>query len=215
LLRLEMRVELKRIQQELQETLVYVTHDQVEAMSMADRIGVLNRGVLQQVDVPDMIYNYPANRFVAITVGSPPTNFLSVRVQDAAGRLELLHRGFTARCGGSEEGARAGLADLKGNGSVVWLGVRPEDVHLTEECTSEACFQAKVSVVEPLGAETIIDVIVGEDIIKAVVPPMQHLEEGQPVWVTFDKTRVHLFDPKTDARFYTSSAEETLLASAA
>jgi multiple sugar transport system ATP-binding protein len=214
LLRLEMRVELKRIQQELQETLVYVTHDQVEAMSMADRIGVLNRGVLQQVDVPDMIYNYPANRFVAITVGSPPTNFLSMGVRDSEGRLELVHPGFVARCGGSEDAARAGIAGLKGNGANVWLGVRPEDVHLTEECTSGPCFPAKVSVVEPLGAETIIDVIVGEDIIKAIVPPMQHLAEGQRVWVTFDSTRVHLFDPKTDARFYTSSSSSALLASA-
>ena len=122
LLRLEMRVELKRIQQELQETLVYVTHDQVEAMSMADRIGVLNRGVLQQVDVPDMIYNYPANRFVAITVGSPPTNFLSTGVRDSEGRLELVHPGLVARCGGSEDAARAGIAGLKGNGANVWLG---------------------------------------------------------------------------------------------
>jgi multiple sugar transport system ATP-binding protein len=214
LLRLEMRVELKRIQQELQETLVYVTHDQVEAMSMADRIGVLNRGVLQQVDVPDTIYNYPANRFVAVTVGSPPTNFLSVSVQDSAGRLELVHPGFVARCGGSDDATRAGIAGLTGNGANVWLGVRPEDVHLTEECAPGACFPAKVSVVEPLGAETIIDVIVGEDIIKAIVPPAQHLDEGQPVWVAFDSTRVHLFDPKTDARFYTSSAEEPLLTSA-
>jgi multiple sugar transport system ATP-binding protein len=147
-------------------------------------------------------------------VGSPPTNFLSAGVQDAAGRLELVHPGFVARCGGSEDSVRAGIAELKGNGSKVWLGVRPEDVHLTEERGTEACFPAKVSVVEPLGSETIIDVIVGEDIIKAIVPPMQHLEEGQPVWVTFDGTRAHLFDPNTDARFYTSSAEEPLLASA-
>jgi multiple sugar transport system ATP-binding protein len=165
--------------------------------------------------VPDMIYNYPANRFVAITVGSPPTNFLSVGVRDAAGRLELVHPGFVTRCGGSEDAARAGIAGLTGNGSKIWLGIRPEDVHLSGGPSSEACFPAKVSVVEPLGSETIIDVIVGEDIIKAIVPPMQHLDEGQPVWVTFDRTRVHLFDPKTDARFYTSSAEEPLLASAA
>jgi ABC-type sugar transport system ATPase subunit len=109
LLRLEMRVELKRIQQELKETLVYVTHDQVEAMSMADRIAVLNRGVLQQVDVPDMIYSYPANRFVAITVGSPPTNFLSVAVRDADGCLELAHLACAPAVGFRGRGA-AGLA---------------------------------------------------------------------------------------------------------
>jgi ABC-type sugar transport system ATPase subunit len=215
LLRLEMRVELKRIQQELKETLVYVTHDQVEAMSMADRIGVLNRGVLQQVDVPDMIYNYPANRFVAVTVGSPPTNFLDVGVQDAMGRLELAHPAFTLRAGGPEDAVRASLAGLEIDGANIWAAIRPEDVHLSEQCDSENCFPAKVSVVEPLGAETIVDVIVGQDIVKAIIPPAQHLIEGQEIWATFDKTRVHLFDPKTERRIYTSSVEEPLLASRA
>ncbi len=214
LLRLEMRVELKRIQQELRETLVYVTHDQVEAMSMADRIGVLNRGVLQQVDVPDMIYDFPANRFVAMTVGSPPTNFLAVRVQDVMGKLELVHRAFTLRAGGSEAAARSGIAGLDAAGPNIWAAVRPEDVHLSEERDSDQCFPAKVSVVEPLGAETIVDVILGQDIIKAVVPPVRRLTEGQDIWARFDQGRVHLFDPKTEKRFYTSSAEEPLLASA-
>jgi multiple sugar transport system ATP-binding protein len=214
LLRLEMRVELKRIQQELQETLVYVTHDQVEAMSMADRIGVLNRGVLQQVDVPDVVYNYPANRFVATTVGSPPTNFLSAAVQDAEGRLELVHPAFVARCGGSEDAVRDGLARLNGDGPHIWLGLRPEDVHMSPERGAEQGFPGKVSVVEPLGAETIVDVIVGNDIIKAIVPPGQHVEEGQRVWIAFDENRVHLFDPSTEARFYTSSETEPMLVSA-
>jgi multiple sugar transport system ATP-binding protein len=214
LLRLEMRVELKRIQQELQETLVYVTHDQVEAMSMADRIGVLNRGVVQQVDVPDAIYNYPANRFVAVTVGSPPTNFVPVKVMDVTGKLELAHPDFTLRAGGSEDGVRKGLAEREHDGSEIWAAVRPEDVHLSEQCDTEGCFPAKVSVVEPLGSETIVDVIVGNDIIKAITPPVQHLSEGQQIWVHFDRTRVHLFDPKTERRFYTSGEEEPLLVSA-
>jgi multiple sugar transport system ATP-binding protein len=214
LLRLEMRVELKRIQQELRETLVYVTHDQVEAMSMADRIGVLNRGVLQQVDVPDMIYNYPANRFVAMTVGSPPTNFLTVKVQDTGGKLEFVHPAFILRAGGSEDATRTGLAGIEGNGLNILAAVRPEDVHLSEQCDSQNCFPARVSVVEPLGSETIVDVIVGQDIIKAIIPPMQHLAEGQEIWARFDETRVHLFEPRSERRFYTSSAEEPLLASA-
>jgi multiple sugar transport system ATP-binding protein len=214
LLRLEMRVELKRIQQELKETLVYVTHDQVEAMSMADRIGVLHRGVLQQVDVPDQVYNYPANRFVAMTVGSPPTNFLDVRVQDAMGRLELAHPVFVLRAGGPEDAVRGSLAGADVVGQGIWVAVRPEDVHLSERCEMASCFPAKVSVVEPLGAETIVDVIVGQDIVKAVVPPAQHLAEGQEIWVTLDATRVHLFDPKTERRFHTSSAEDPLIASA-
>lgn len=211
LLRLEMRVELKRIQQELGETLVYVTHDQVEAMSMADRIAVLNRGVLQQVDEPDLIYNYPANRFVAETVGSPPTNFLSVGVFDVGGRLELRHPAFTLRAGGSEDAVRAGLAAHEVEGPNIWVAVRPEDVHLSGERASEHCFPARVSVIEPLGAETIVDVIVGHDIIKAIVPPVQRLAEGQPIHAWFDPARVHLFDPKTERRFYTSSAGEPLL----
>jgi multiple sugar transport system ATP-binding protein len=214
LLRLEMRVELKRIQQELKETLVYVTHDQVEAMSMADRIGVLNRGVLQQVDVPDVVYDYPANRFVATTVGSPPTNFIPVRVMDVTGKLELRHPAFILRAGASEDAIRTGLAGLAVDGPDLWTAVRPEDVHLSEQCESASCFPAKVSVVEPLGSETIVDVIVGDEIIKAITPPAQHLSEGQEIWVRFDRARVHLFDPKTERRFYTSSEEEPFLAAA-
>jgi multiple sugar transport system ATP-binding protein len=100
LLRLEMRVELKRIQQELKQTQVYVTHDQVEAMSMADRIAVLHRGVLQQLDVPDMIYNLPANKFVATVIGSPPTNFISASVQSVDGDVLIQHPAFTLRAAG-------------------------------------------------------------------------------------------------------------------
>lgn len=181
---------------------------------MADRIGVLNRGVLQQVDVPDMVYNYPANRFVAMTVGSPPTNFLPVTVQEGGGKLKFMHPALTLRAGGSEDAVRTGLAGLEDDGPNIWAAVRPEDVHLSEPCDSGDCFPARVSVVEPLGSETIVDVVVGQDIIKAIIPPAQHLAEGQEIWVSFDKTRVHLFDPKTERRFYTSSTEEPLLASA-
>jgi multiple sugar transport system ATP-binding protein len=214
LLRLEMRVELKRIQGELQETLVYVTHDQVEAMSMADRIGVLNRGVLQQVDIPDTVYNFPANRFVATTVGSPPTNFLDVAVRDVDGQLELRHKGFALRCGGSDAAIRAGIAGLGRDDGDIWAAVRPEDIHLLEQPASDRCFPANVSVVEPLGSETIVDVIVGDEIIKAIAPPAQQLVESQQIWVDFDKTRVHLFDPKSENRFYTSSKDEPLIVSA-
>jgi multiple sugar transport system ATP-binding protein len=166
------------------------------------------------VDVPDAIYNYPSNRFVATTVGSPPTNFVPVKVMDAAGKLELRHPAFTLRAGGSEETVRMGLVGLHVESPDVWAAVRPEDIHLSEQRESADSFPAKVSVVEPLGSETIVDVILGPDIIKAIIPPAQHLSEGQEIWAGFDKARVHLFDPKTERRFYTSSAEEPLLPSA-
>ena len=116
LLRLEMRAELKRLQRELGRTVVYVTHDQVEAMSMADRIAVLREGVLQQVDLPENIYHRPANRFVATVVGSPPMNFVHVKAGRPGGALELRHPLFRRHCrrGGrdvaaGDGGGRAGV----------------------------------------------------------------------------------------------------------
>ncbi len=90
-LRLEMRIELKRLQQELGQTLVYVTHDQIEALSMADRVAVMNEGELQQVADPDTIYRYPSNTFVATVVGSPPMNFLKCDVVPKDGNALLVH----------------------------------------------------------------------------------------------------------------------------
>src|SRR5438874_4918560 len=126
LLRLEMRAELKRLQRELGKTLVYVTHDQVEAMSMPDRVAVLRGGVVQQIDTPENVYHRPANRFVATVVGSPPMNFIECTVGTRNGVLRLHHALFDV------EVASAGLSlrQTLREGASCLLGVRPEDVHV-------------------------------------------------------------------------------------
>jgi multiple sugar transport system ATP-binding protein len=186
LLRLEMRAELKRLQRELGRTVVYVTHDQVEAMSMSDRIAVLREGVVQQIDVPESIYNRPANRFVAIVVGSPPMNFVPVSASwSDGGVLMLRHDLFTATV--------ADATSLKGDlaeGAACQIGVRPEDVHLT----ATPAIPATVYVTEPLGGETVVDLDVAGRLVKALVDPLHKLTEGETVQLELDGSRLHLFD---------------------
>src|ERR687897_2672806 len=122
LLRLEMRIELKRLQRDLGRTLVYVTHDQVEAISMADRIAILREGVIQQIDEPEAIYHRPANRFVATVVGSPPMNFIPAQVSWEDGSLRATHALFSVSTPGSN------VAHELPEGSSCWIGIRPEDV---------------------------------------------------------------------------------------
>jgi multiple sugar transport system ATP-binding protein len=204
LLRLEMRVELKRLQQESNQTLVYVTHDQVEAMSMADRVAVLNRGVVQQVDTPDRTYTFPANRFVATVVGSPPTNFLEAQVNRSGGSIRIEHPLFTMT--GKGEGHPVGQA-LARDGVLpddVLVGVRPEDVEVLTGNGCADCIPAVVSVIEPLGSEIIVDFFLGDHLIKAVIPPAKHVAEGAQVWLRLNPERIHLFDTRTEERVYTT-----------
>jgi multiple sugar transport system ATP-binding protein len=197
MLRLEMRVELKRLQRELGQTLVYVTHDQVEAMSMSDRIGVLRKGVLQQVDAPASIYHRPLNRFVATTVGSPPMNFIACRI--VGERLE--HPAFSAECGG-----RLTVSDPER----VELGIRPENVGIHFEPGGDR-IAAVVFVIEPLGAESVIDLDLGDGVMmKAVVPSPFLGAVGQRVWLTFDSAALSLLDSVTD-QFVFHSSDERLL----
>lgn len=211
LLRLEMRVELKRLQEYVQETLIFVTSDQVEAMSMADRIAVLYKGQIQQVDAPDDLYRRPANRLVATVVGSPPMNFLPCLVQKSDGQLNLTHSGFGIRVVGDSHPLRDCLDRAVPDAHEVLLGVRPEDVRLFDAPPSSGqALPAQVVVVEPLGAETIVDVQLGSQIIKAIVAPTQRLNEKQAIWAVFDMANLHVMDVQTGARIYTSGTDGAL-----
>ena len=192
LLRLEMRAELKRLQVELGRTVVYVTHDQVEAMSMADRIAVLRSGRLQQVAAPEDIYHRPANRFVATVVGSPPMNFLHVRAGWDGTSLELRHPLFAVVVAGD---AGESLRERVTDGVECLLGIRPEDVSIGGDG-----IPATVVTTEPLGGETVVDLEVGDRIVKALVDPSSiELADDQAVMIALDGARVHLFDAAGDA----------------
>ncbi len=210
LLRLEMRIELKRLQTLLHQTLVYVTSDQVEAMSMADRIAVMYESVLQQCDTPENVYNLPANTTVATIVGSPPMNFVTSSVCRFAQCLDTVHPQFTLRADGAQHPLWQKLEHLGTEECDVLVGVRPEDIRVFEQPPSEEAIPARVSVVEPLGSETIVDIELGPSIIKAIVPPTQYLNEKQDVWLEFDMNKVHIMDVNTGQRLYTSGQEGTL-----
>ncbi len=189
LLRLEMRVELKRLQRDLHRTLVYVTHDQVEAMSMPDRVAVLGSGVIQQVDTPETVYHRPVNQFTARVVGSPPMNFIPCTFDTSNGVVRVLHPEFSVRV---QTTVAAGIVD----GASCVLGVRPEDVQIVSGSAGAA---ANVFVTEPLGGETVVDLHLGGQVVKALTPPAQAPQPGAGVRVSFDPRRLHVFDAASGA----------------
>ena len=163
-----MRVELKKLHDRLGTTAIYVTHDQVEAMTLGDRVVVMHDGLVQQVGEPLELYNEPANRFVAGFLGSPAMNFA-----DRRGAAKPM-----ARCGprmtASASGCRAETAGRLGRyaGQQVTLGIRPEDLHLASAADpAELGFDAAVEVVEKLGSEILLDVAVGRNTMVASVEP--------------------------------------------
>ena len=181
-LRVRTRAELKGLQQQLGTTTIFVTHDQAEAMTMADRIAVMNQGSLQQVGTPDDVYERPANLFVAQFMGSPPMNTLPVSRQD--GQLV------------ADGGWRFRLPDLDRRSlpdGPLTLGVRPEDVSLSLEPITDGQ-PARVFVSEPLGNEVIVNVHVGQTLLKVRTEPSVRPGRGETVYLQANPRRLHLFD---------------------
>jgi len=189
-LRVYMRAELKRLQKDIGVTTIYVTHDQVEAMTMADRIAIMNKGVLQQLGTPERIYSQPSNTFVAGFIGNPPTNFVDCTfVEDS--RLENADLSYPL--------SERLLVVARGcpSGEIV-LGVRPQDVVVSQdERSDQNAIEAEVFTVEPLGDSTILDLKIGETRMKAVTSPDFPEEMGGKVWARFRADRVYLFDKKS------------------
>jgi multiple sugar transport system ATP-binding protein len=194
-LREEMRAELAHLHHDLGSTFFYVTHDQVEAMTMGDRIGVLNLGVLQQVGSPDEIYNRPINTFVAKFVGSPVINLLEAEVDGE--RLEV--GGQTMVCTLSTE-QRSALGAF-GKKKVI-LGIRPEDIEVSRTEGKGACnaFQCNIYFKQSMGAEDILNLRIGELVFRAVAQPSLRTKVGESVYAILNMERAHFFDPDTDTR---------------
>jgi multiple sugar transport system ATP-binding protein len=191
-LRVYMRAELKRLQKDLKITTIYVTHDQIEAMSMADRIAIFNLGSIYQIGSPDDIYKKPQNMFVAGFVGSPPMNFIDCTFKEKNGKAFLDVGTFMIDISKFKE-----IIMKQAVSSELVLGIRPEDVSIYKERPSTESFKAEVYVTEPLGAEIIIDLKVGETIVKAKASPDIELHIGETIWVTFNKDKIYIFDRKT------------------
>ena len=189
-LRLYMRAELKKMQRDLGVTTIYVTHDQAEAMTMADRIAIMNVGILQQVAPPEELFNHPSSLFVAGFIGAPPMNFINCSFVGEeyidAGTFRLkLDKDLV-------EVVKAGASS-----SELILGFRPEDLTISWR-EVENSIPGEVYVVEPLGTEVIVDVKVGESLVKVREKPTFKAVPGKKVWITYDKNRLHVFDRKTE-----------------
>jgi multiple sugar transport system ATP-binding protein len=194
-LRVQMRTEIKKVHQLVPTTTVYVTHDQVEAMTLADRVVVMNHGIIEQVGAPQELYHHPATRFVAGFIGSPAMNFLPVRVIDEGGLKVQLDDG-TKLAVPPERVARYS----QHNGKTMTLGIRPE--HLTETHATEKpgvqLMHAPVDVVEPMGMETLVHFFIETVPVCARVDPSTVARPGERLPLAADMNNMHLIDDQTN-----------------
>jgi multiple sugar transport system ATP-binding protein len=190
-----MRGELKRIQRSLGQTMVYVTHDQVEAMSMADKIAVMYCGELYQFGSPDDVYNWPVNTFVARFIGSPNMNFIKCAYQAENGQGWLVQKAGGVRT--PVDNKRRGLLETTPNADDLIFGVRPEHMKLTERPAADSLWQGVVYAIEPLGPKTVVHLKVGEDLLEAVAPAMYRPHVGEIQYIGLDLASTHVFDAKT------------------
>lgn len=193
-LRVYMRTELKRLQKELGVTTVYVTHDQVEAMTMADKIAIMNQGVLQQVGTASEVFYRPVNVFVAGFIGSPPMNFIDCTFKEENGSFCLDAGAFILPIASSV----GRIIKEKITSTEVILGIRPEDISISKKPIERDYIEAEVYVTEPLGSELIVDLKVGGNVIKIKTLEEVELNIGDKVWIKFDEDKMHLFDKKTE-----------------
>lgn len=194
-LRVQMRAELQRLSQKLGVTSIYVTHDQIEAMTLGHRIAVMNEGELLQVGTPDEVYLRPANKFVAGFIGSPSMNFLEGRIEQVEGDLffisDILEYKIPSR-----------YNTLKGYiGKEVILGVRPEHISINLKTDDENIFPVKVGVVEPIGSDTFIYIDFPEEFVMIVkMEGLTNLQVDENVNVAFNQKQIHFFEKETENR---------------
>jgi multiple sugar transport system ATP-binding protein len=204
-MRVQMRLEISKLHKRLAATMVYVTHDQVEAMTMGDRIAVMKEGVVQQVADPLQLYHHPANLFVAGFIGAPPMNFFSGTLCDEPGGLYFAEQAGTKQ--GNKTGFKLKLPREQATklaahaGRTVMLGLRPENVTVSMgggPANSDSAVNAVVELVEPLGAETFFHLATAGHSFVARLGAMEAMTKpGQTVSGVFNLDRCHFFDPAT------------------
>jgi multiple sugar transport system ATP-binding protein len=198
-LRTEMRTELQALHSELGTTTIYVTHDQTEAMTLADRVAVMRDGAIQQVDAPQRVYDYPANRFVAGFIGSPSMNTLPVDVETRGARTVAVGDGFTVPLPGTPP------TDID-----AVLGVRPEDFHPVKQSSdaADSTLPLVVDVTESLGDTLLAHGHVNSHSVTVSVDPHRQVASGETLSLECDPDRIHLFDPATGDTVYHSAQEQ-------
>ncbi len=192
-----MRAELKRLQKQLGRTMIYITHDQEEAMTLGDRILVMNKGRAEQLASPRQIYHHPETLFVAGFIGRPPMNFLETRYR-VEGERAFLERG-SLRWDVSEKKT---IIEGKAQGDRIMLGIRPEHILPIAEARGRGltgqAVPVKVDLVQPLARQKIVDLKLEEQVIKMLVPSAWPIAKGEELEVIFDPKKMHLFDQRTE-----------------
>ncbi|MFE5320396.1 ABC transporter ATP-binding protein [Paenibacillus sp. NPDC056579] len=201
-LRVQMRTEIIKLHKTLGVTMIYVTHDQIEAMTMGDRIVVMKDGIIQQVDTPETIYTNPANTFVASFIGSPPMNFIEGRItENATGKLEFHTQRFALAI---PEGRAHALIKNKQVNKVVTLGIRPENISLEEmvfQAFPNAIIPGTHKLSELMGADRYLHLDIGQDRMLVVrVNPRYHYDEEDKVQVAVDMSKALFFYNETGER---------------
>ena len=192
-LRVQMRSELKRFHRDFDATIIYVTHDQLEAVTMADKMAVMSGGLLQQYDTPAQVFANPVNLFVASFIGSPAMSLIPVEATTVDGRTVLT----------SAEGWTLPLSDRnlkkvqKATSRKIVLGARHSTIRLHKTAVDQG-IPCKVYTVEPTGDVTFVQVMISGAIVTISLPPTVPVEPDEPVWLEFDQDRLHLFDGETE-----------------
>lgn len=199
LLRLQARAELKRLLQEVKTTTVYVTHDQIEALSMGDRIAVMENGEIVQVDAPTQVYEYPESLFVGGFIGTPPMNFMRGTVKSTNGSSALTI---------GDQSIRAALPANVRAGQDLLMGIRAENIQASKQPSPDA-IPARVLVVEPLGSHLLLTVQVGETPIKVQTRMDFDVAPDQTIYLQLEPNQVRWFDPETGVRYDSDDAAES------
>lgn len=193
-LRVQMRAEISKLHNRLQATMIYVTHDQLEAMTMGDRIVVMKDGYIQQVDTPIQLYDNPVNMFVAGFIGTPPMNFINGEIVQSNGKMMFNEGAFHVAL-------KPEMAQHVKPGQKVVFGIRPEDVRdrdYVSDPNPDLVVTAKVEVIEPVGAEAIWYLTTGRNSFLARVDAHARAEVNRDKILVFDINKAHLFDPQTE-----------------
>jgi len=189
LLRLEMRAELKRLMKELKTTIVYVTHDQVEALSLGDRIAVMQKGLFLQIDTPLKVYDAPSDHFVGSFIGSPPMNFLSGQLSGDRTSLLVEGESILIRSEVAERLRATGQSDF-------WLGIRSENIN-PDANEQTGALTGRVIVIEPLGSHTLLTVQVGKSIVKVNAHADSIFRSDQVVYLKFSPEKIRILDKQS------------------
>ena len=200
-LRTHMRGELKHLQRVLNTTMIYVTHDQLEAISMADRIVIMNLGEIQQIGTPDEIRNHPSNVFVAGFVGDPPMNFIDGQIKTDGDKSFFINKGFKVPLS-AEHFKKIKEKGSQAPGENVIMGIRPEDITISKESPKDTHAQGKVYVTSPVGKDMVIEVEVQGHHLKVITSVDYDVEMEENILLHFNTAKMHVFDQSGSQAYF-------------